>query len=190
MPLLRYRGYGAGIDTLLMAAVSVRRGSGFSPGVGPGTSAPTAAPLPDGLLAVAGDIPEFRIRILSADGRVVRVICLVTPALPLSDGERGLVAEGAAVEPEARRARIGRMFSDDAGRIWVQRDRVSGVLVQDRWFGPRGATFEIVDHRGHAIGRVRAPPDTRLAAAHGDQVFGLRTDSRGLVSVVAFGWRE
>jgi hypothetical protein len=60
------------------------------------------------------------------------------------------------------------------------------VYLQDRWFGPPGATFDVLDRSGRYLGEVHAPDDTRLAAAHGNTVIGLRSDSLGAVSVVAF----
>lgn len=189
MFLVLARNYGAGIDTILTKAVRVAQGGGFSPSVVPGSSVPVAAPLEDGLLAVAGDIAQFRIRVLGPDRRVLRVICRITPALPLSEAELRLAAELGAAEPASTHARIGRLFSDGEGRIWVQRNRVSGVYLQDRWFGPPGATFDVLDRSGRYLGAVQAPDDTRLAGAHGHTVIGLRSDSLGAVSVVAF-WLE
>jgi len=186
MVLLRARSFGAGIDTIIAMAVWVSQGGGLSPSIVPGSAVPVAAPLGDGLLAVGGDTPQFRIRILGPDDQVLRVICQITPALPLSDGETRLAAELGAAEPVSNLARIGRLFSDGEGRIWAQRDRVSGVYLQDRWFGPPGATFDVLDRSGAYLGEVRAPDDTRLAAAHGNTVIGLRSDSVGAVSVVAF----
>lgn len=186
MFLLLARNHGAGIDTIITKPVRVFRGSAFSPSILPGSSAPVAAPLEGGLLAVAGDTPRFRIRILSPDGKVLRVVCRITSALPFSDAEHRLAAELGAAEPASSLARIGRLFSDGEGRIWAQRDRVSGVYLQDRWFGPPGATFDVLDRSGRYLGEVHAPDDTRLAAAHGNTVIGLRSDSLGAVSVVAF----
>jgi hypothetical protein len=68
----------------------------------------------------------------------------------------------------------------------VQRDRVSGAYLQDRWFGPRGATFDVLDSSGAYLGEVRAPENTRLVAAHGNTVIGLSVDSSFVVSVVGF----
>jgi hypothetical protein len=186
MPLLRFRNRGSAKDTLLTATVTLEHGSGFSPSVRPGMHVPAAAPLPGGYLVVAGDIPQFRIRTLSPDGKVVRVICHVTAGFPPSDHQDRLAPRGGRTPRRSLLARVGRLLSDGTGRIWVQRDWVSGALVQDRSFGPLGATFDILGTDGRILGRVRAPADTRIAAAQGDVVIGLRTDNVGMASVVAF----
>jgi len=186
MAVVRIRRFGVAIDTVLTSPVAAYHGGGSPAVILAGASAPSVVRLRDGLLAVAGDIPQFRIRILRPDGRVERMICQVTPAIPLSEAEVQFAAEFGTAEPAQYVARIGRLLSDGANRIWVQRDRGSSVLVQDRWFGPRGALFQLIDASGVYQGEVRAPADTRLAAVRGNLVIGLRYHPTGGASVVAF----
>jgi hypothetical protein len=186
MYLLRTTDSGKVLDTVLTKSVPVVPGRGFSPTFVPGSSALVAAHLGDDLLAVAGDVAEFRVRILGPDGQVIRQICRITPPTALSQEETADARELGKGERAPSRARIGRLFSDNESRIWAQRDRASGVFVQDRWFGPLGATFDVLDVTGEYLGEVRAPDDTRLAAAHGNTVIGLRADRAGQVTVVGF----
>lgn len=186
MYLLRTTDSGRVLDTVLTKSVPVVPGRGWSPTFVPGSSVPVAAHLGDGLLAVAGDVAEFRIRILGPDGQVIRQLCRITPPTALSEEETADARELGTGERAPSMARIGRLFSDNESRIWAQRDRASGVFVQDRWFGPPGATFDVFDATGEYLGEVRAPDDTRLAAAHGNTVIGLRADRAGQVTVVGF----
>lgn len=185
--------YGSVIDTILAESLPLLRGENLSLSVLPGSPIPMVAPWGDSLLAVAGDIAEFRIRVMASDGRVVRQICRVSPPVPFSEPESTVAARLGRTGRPSDAARIGRLFADGDGRIWAQRDRVTGVYLQDRWFGPLGATFDVLDSGGTYLGQVRAPDDTRLAAADGSTVIGFRVDSVGRVSVVSFrvipGWQ-
>jgi hypothetical protein len=184
--LLRTTDSGRGLDTVLTKSEPAVPDGRASPIDAPGLWVPVAAQLRDGRLAVAGDVAQFRIRILGPDGQVIRQLCRITSPSDLPEEDTAHALEPKPAERVPSRVRIGRLFSDHEGRLWAQRDRTSGVFLQDRWFGPPGARFDVLDATGEYLGEVRAPADTRLAAALGNTVIGLREDRTGRVTVVGF----
>lgn len=190
MPLLRASDFGAVIDTLLIGEVRLEPGGATSWRITPDAAVPAAAFLGGAHVVVGGDIAEFRIRVTGPMGETNRVLCMVTPALPRSELERRAGDEPDIAQAERSVARIVRLLSDGGHRILVQRSWTSGAYLQDRWFGPLGGTYDVLDLNGTYLGEVRAPRDTRIAAVNHDTVIGLRYGSTGRVSVVAFtlGW--
>jgi hypothetical protein len=176
--------YGATVRAVTTAPVRLSSVEANTPL--PGTALPVAAPLEDTLLAVAGDIPELRIRIINRSGRVIREICRVTPPLPLSPAESAAAKRLGQSESAERRARVGRLLTGVDGRIWAQRNRPTGALLADHWFGPLGAGFDVFTRDGEYLGQITAPGDTRLVAARGDTVVGIRYQNAGAVAVAAY----
>lgn len=186
MLLLRASGFGAEIDTLLIGEVLLQSDGALSWRISPDASVPVAAFLEGGHVAVGGDIPEFRIRVLGPKGKTDRVICMVTPVLPHSGLERGVGDKASVAQATPSKPRMARLLSDGGSQIWVQRSSSSGVYLQDRWFGPLGGTYDVLDRSGAYLGEVKAPDDTRIAAVRSGTVIGLRYGSTGRVSVVSF----
>lgn len=99
---------------------------------------------------------------------------------------RGGMSEEALWEGEegvpTRKPVVRDLFTDDDGRIWValyadadeRPVRPSGGRVALRWRQP--ALWEVFDPDGRFLGRVTLPEGTRLAAASGTTVWGVRRE--------------
>jgi hypothetical protein len=144
----------------------------------------------DTLLAIAGDVPELRIRIVNGAGAVIQQICRQTDALPFSAAESALANVLGEAEPIMSSAQVGRLFTGADGSLWAQRNRAVGPLLADYWFGPLGATFDVFSPKGDYLGELVAPDDTRIVAARGDTVLALRYGKGRGVSVVAYRLRH
>ena len=89
------------------------------------------------------------------------------------------LAEGMFAEnmiPPSRPS-LGRVFVDDAGRIWVSRfePRAFG------WDAPR--EWHVLDESGRPIGRVTLPEDRELAAVARDKILLITSDSLDVQSI-------
>ena len=181
---------GAGPDTLVTVETTHVRGIGLA-GFGPGHPQPIMAAGPDGALAIAGDIPQYRVRILGADRTDSLVICRTVEGLPLTDLERGRNVEGGQTRalqalvqspvPDPPLA-MGRVFIGGDGRLWVQREReLVGVGF------PEGATYDYYAPGGGYEGTVTAPAGAVLFGSGGDLVVGVYRDPQNRPWVT--GWR-
>lgn len=147
----------------------------------PGGTRPIYATDASGAIAIGGESPDYRIRILTPDWRDSLTICRASSSLPLTAAERG---DGAVEEWEIRRSEAvrasapverplayGRLFFGSGGRLWVQRDRPDPL----RAFGPvEGATYDVFAPGGRYLGEVRAPERTILGAEASAMVFGMQ----------------
>ena len=65
---------------------------------------------------------------------------------------------------------LGTIRMDDSRRLWVQAFRMAG----DEW--RQEDAWHVLDPSGRPLARLDLPPDTRLAAVHGDEVVLVRRD--------------
>src|SRR5690606_7692790 len=102
-----------------------------SPVAAPGWTVPAAAIHGDSIVAVAGDQPEYMIRVFRS-GRLTHVICRDVDPLPFGSEEAepqepnvpdAVTAAMARAETPSTPARLGRLAIDDDRRLWVQRER-------------------------------------------------------------------
>jgi hypothetical protein len=171
---------GTGPDTLMSVETRFVRGVGLA-GYSPGHLQPLMGAGPGGAIALAGDIPEYRVRILGSDRTDSLVVCRTVDALPLSDDERGQVSEGEEVSrsmaalagaPVAERPlAMGRVFIGGDGRLWVQRQRERVTTGY-----PEGATYDFFAPGGEYEGTVTAPPGAILFGSGGGLVVGVYRD--------------
>lgn len=178
------------VDTLIVvetAALSpdTRWGSMLAPG----HPVPVAAAGPGGRIALAGDVPRYRIRILGAELSDSLVICRDVAAEPLSASERGDTAAPDGLLIEALRAAprppapqsIGRLFFGSAGELWVQRTRPNPFRPGTP---PEGAEYDQFSPDGLYRGSVTAPVGTVLHAQVGDLVIAYERGELDEISVV------
>jgi hypothetical protein len=168
--------------------------------IAPGFPQPVGAIGPRGVVAVAGDTEEYRIRILAADRSDSVVICRDAPALPLTRAELGdtlfpersvdpLQREMEALRLMLREGRrpgnpiaIGRMFFGSTGRLWVQRDRENPFH-----FGPPpGADYDVFSPSGGYFGTVKAPEGVTFYGESAEWVIGYEVGDLEETSVVAY----
>ena len=168
--------------------------------IAPGFPRPVGAVGPQGVVAVAGDTEDYRIRILAEDGSDSLVICRDVPSLPLTRAEVGdTLFPERAVDPvereldalrlmlrDAKRPRepiaLGRMFFGSTGRLWVQRDRENPLGSGP----PRGATYDLVSPAGTYVGTVRAPDGVVFYGESDEWLIGYEVGELGETSVVAY----
>lgn len=182
--IVRGRNLGEEVDTVVSGTIQIGRGADVSSVWADAASIPSAAPLANGLVAIGGDIAQFRIVIKAENGRIVRQICVPDAMRLLREDQRSTAGPGKSVAHNS--VRIGRIFARSDGAIWVQRNTLSGPELLDHWFGPLGATYDVFAPDGKYRGTVRAPSNTRVADAIGDTVLGLRSDSRASIFLAAF----
>jgi hypothetical protein len=186
--VVRGRNHGRQVDTLVATPARLAGGVDNPGNVAPGGALPLAVPLGDSLLATAGDIPEFRIRVINRGGRAIQQICRTVDAMPVTR-PGGAVPQSSHVSPRPDSiARVTRIFTGTDGRIWVQRDHGDRSYLLDQLFGPPGARFDVFEHNGRHIGEVAAPVSVRFVASARNNVFGLEERGTGLVSLKAFQW--
>lgn len=176
------------VDTLTTVQVPVA-GPGTQPPIPTlGSAVPVATPLDERTVAVSGEIPQLRIRIFDSERGIVRQICQEAVALPLSLREEEFAIKEGLTLPENSQtlATVGRLFTSADGRLWVQRDRGWHGDLPDRWFGPRGATFDVFEPGGRYVGRVAGPPNGRVAQALGDTIYVIRDVPGQRVSLLAY----
>lgn len=153
----------------------------------PGGGLPSIAVLSDSLVVVAGEIPELRFRVLNRTGAIAHQVCRVTSAYrPTPSGDRRS-DEQEVPKFEGDTARVMRVLVGTDRRVWIQRTPGSVGLLQDRWFGPPGALFDLFGEEGDFLGTVHAPQDVRIVAASDRAVIGLREPPTGGVAVIGFG---
>ena len=193
--VLRAQHLGELVDTIAHAVVQTFQPGPLSPIPVPGHAIPIAASLGDGRIAVAGDVPEYRIRILDRTGKVVQQICRNADPIAFSARETSgmenanlpnLQEDLDRAQPAGNLARIGRLVPGADGEFWAQRDRPSPLSLYDRSLGPKGATFDVFDSDGVYRGIVKAPDDVRVVAVTSDLIVGLRSGELGDISVVAY----
>ncbi len=193
--ILRARNHGARVDTVVSSIVRTFEPRGLTPVAIPGQPVPLAAPLADGFLAVAGDIAEYRIRVMDPSGSLVRQICWETEPVQFSPQEisgmenaaiPGLQDDLQRVRPTGSLARVGRLLADPNGGIWAQRERASPLNVLDRFLGPPRAQFDVFDADGNYLRSIRAPGRVRIAAIGDDLIIGVRSGDLDEISVVAY----
>lgn len=189
---------GSPIDTLIRATIPLIRPERYQPMPAPLWPMPLAALSGDTLIALAGDGPEYRIRILDGSGRVRFQICRNVDPLPEEPYEfrvpfggqsRDMPALTLALEQAPRPDRpatIGRLMFDAIGRLWVQRNRPSVLSTVDLTLGREGALFDLYGAEGEYLGAVQAPPRVRILDATDELVIGLETGEFDVLSVVAY----
>lgn len=185
---------GVPIDTVIRSDVTVIMVRGAAPMTAPGWQVPLGTVHGDSIFAVAGDRPEYMIRVFRR-GRLSHVICRDVDPLPLSQDEirpqepnvpDAVATAMADAETPRIPARIGRLNFDAERRLWVQRDRARALSGRDFVFGRAGALLDVYGVDGLYLGEVRMPPDVRFIGAARDLVFGLESDELDVLSVVAF----
>lgn len=99
---------------------------------------------------------------------------------------------------EAPAHAVRRLFAGGEGRIWVERRSVSSSTASptpsgpsvssrlDERYGRPGARFDVFGPRGRYLGQLEAPAGSRLVAASGRTVWGLRATESGEVALVAY----
>ena len=184
------------IDTLIRATVPLIRPERYLPMQAPMWPMPLAAASGDTLVALAGDVPEYRIRVLDRTGRTRYQICRdVEPVpeepyetqVPFEERSGDVLALALKQPPQPdQAASIGRLMFDAVGRLWVQRNRPSVLSTVDLSLGREGAMFDVYGPDGAYLGAIQAPPRVRILDAAGDVVVGLRTGEFDVLSVVAY----
>lgn len=168
--------------------------------IAPGFPKPIGAVGPRGIVAVAGDTEDYRIRILAGDRSDSLVICRDASSIPLTRAELGdTLFPERSVDPiereldalrlmlldakrPSRPVALGRMFFGSTGRLWVQRDRENPFH-----FGPPpGATYDVFSQTGKYDGTVQAPDGVTFYGESDEWVIGYEVGDLGETSVVAF----
>lgn len=186
MAILRTRDTGRALETILEARVPLVRSTRTEPIPIPGAAIPTVAAIGDSFLVIGGDIAELRLHVFGASGIKIRQICRVVLPVLASRAESLRAVEIGALAPSVDAARIGRIFVGADQRIWVQRTRGNGELLQDRWFGPQGSRFDIFDQQGKFQMSVQAPGHDRIVGASDRLVISFHYSAAGAVSVVGY----
>jgi hypothetical protein len=185
---------GSGVDTVLRSEVPVVAVAGAAPMSAPGWHVPLGALHGDSLLALAGDSPEYLIRIYR-HGRLTHVICRNVDPLPFSTEEvepleagvpQPVSAAMARAERPSSPAPFGRLTIDDERRLWVQRDRPRTLAGLDLVIGRPGALLDVYDDDGVYLGEVRLPQNVRFLGATRNLIIGLESSELDELSVVAF----
>lgn len=181
-------------DTVLSTRVEVIGETPFTDMPKPGAHRPLLSTGPGGSVAVAGEEPVYRIRILTSALRDSLVVCLDDGAAPLSRSERGDTALEeehlqkladllATTEPVASPLPFGGLFFGAGGELWVRRERPDP-------FGPgiaaEGSGYDIFAAGGAYLGRVNAPERVVLFGHAAGLVFGLERGPYDVMSVVAY----
>lgn len=180
------------VDTLLQVPVPMVNVPEMAPIPAPDWALPLAAVSPEGTLALAGEIPQYRIDLHSADATIR--ICRDVPALaatgraaetPPSVPVELITALESAPKPD-QPARIGRLQFDAVERLWVQRDRPGGVFTEDETIGREAALFDVYDASGSFLGEVQLPERTRFLGATDDLIITLERNELDVFSVAAY----
>ena len=184
---------GEPIDTVVRSDVPVVVVRGAGPLSLPGWQVPLGAILGDSILAVAGDRPEYMIRVFR-QGRLSHVICRDVDPLPMTDEEiephepdvpDAVTAAMADAETPSTPARIGRLSIDTERRLWVQRDRPRVLSGLDFVLGRPGALLDVFAADGSYLGEVQLPPGVRFLGATRDLLIGIESNELDVLSVVA-----
>lgn len=192
-------GHGS-FDTIAAASTpTLGGGPPYGEVAAPGWSQMRTAVGADGRVAIGGEGPRYRIRLLGPDGSPSAVVCRDAPALPLEGRElRALEGGARAQEMEAAvagaprpdsLAPFGRLFLSHEGRLWVQRERPSALRFGETYHGVPGALYDVFDADGAYVGEVRAPEKARLQAALGDTVWAYEIGELDEMWVVAYELR-
>lgn len=193
-PILRGGLPDAGVDTVLRSDVPAVIVPGAAPMTAPGFSVPLGAMHGDSILALAGDSPEYQVRVYR-NGRLSHVVCRDVDPQPFTEAEaeptddrvpEEVVAAMANAERPQSPASIGRLDIDEEGRLWVQRDRPRALTGLDFVLGRAGALFDVYDHDGVFLGEVRLPDGVRFLGAVDDLIIGLESSELDELSVIAF----
>lgn len=192
-PVLRGGLPGGGVDTVLQNDVPAVLVPGAAPMSAPGFAVPLGAMDGDSILALAGDLPEYRVQVYRA-GRLSHVICRDVEPQPFTDAEAeptdddvpdAVVDAMANAERPATPAAIGRLAIDEERRLWVQRDRPRALTGLDFVLGRAGALFDVYDHDGVFLGEVRLPEGVRFLGAVDGLIIGLEASELDELSVLA-----
>jgi hypothetical protein len=184
---------GTGVDTLLRSDVPVVTVPGAAPLTAPGWQVPLGAMHGDSILVLAGDSPEYLVRVYRR-GRLSHVICRNVEPLPFTTQEAEPLEEDvpetvSTAMAEAERppspAVLGRLAIDDERRLWVQRDRPRSLSGLDVVIGRPGALFDVFDDDGVYLGEVRLPENVRFLGATRDLIIGLESSELDELSVIA-----
>lgn len=168
----------------------------------PGVPIPLSAPGPAGVVALAGDIPNYRVSILGSDQSADVLVCRLVEGLPLTraevgdtifppeitgpgrDGRESLALALRSAEVPGPPAVIGRMFFGSTGRLWVQRERPDGF---DFGTPLRGGLYDVFSSEGRYEGTVRAPAGATIFGESRAEVIGFAVGDFGETSIV--GWK-
>jgi hypothetical protein len=184
---------GAGVDTVLRSDVPVVVVPGAVPLTAPGWQVPLGAMHGDSILVLAGDSPEYLVRVYRR-GRLSHVICRNVQPLPFTTQEvepiegdvpETVTAAMAAAERAPSPAALGRLAIDDERRLWVQRDRPRSLSGLDVVIGRPAALFDVFDDDGVYLGEVRLPENVRFLGATRDLIIGLESSELDELSVIA-----
>lgn len=184
---------GGRVDTVLQSLVPAVLVAGAPPMSAPGFAVPLGAIDGDSILVLAGDSPEYRVRVYR-DGRLSHVICRDVQPQPFTEAEaeptdeevpEPVVTAMANAERPSSPASIGRVVIDEEQRIWIQRDRPHALTGLDFVIGRSGALYDVFDRDGVFLGEVRLPRRVRFLGATDDLVIGLASSELDELSVVA-----
>lgn len=184
---------GTGVDTVLKTQVPAVLVPGAPPMSAPGFAVPLGAIDGDSIMVLAGDSPEYRVRVYR-DGRLSHVICRDVRPQPFTEAEaeptdqdvpEPVVTAMASAGRPATPASIGRVVIDEEQRIWVQRDRPRALTGLDFVIGRSGALFDVFDRHGVFLGEVRLPRRVRFLGATDDLIIGLASSELDELSIVA-----
>ncbi|MFV1985884.1 MAG: hypothetical protein ACC682_01270, partial [Gemmatimonadota bacterium] len=147
----------------------------------------------DGRVAVGGEGPDYRVRIVTPTGGE-QVICRPVTGLPLRPDElgEGLDPDNPFRQPmlqsprPAEPAPIGRLMLGREGRLWVERDRPSMSDPRQFLSGRPGSLYDVFDATGAYLGELRAPDHAKLVAASGDRVWAFEVGEFDVTWVVAY----
>lgn len=198
LAVVRGRDGGAVVDTLASTRVAVATEPRMAPLAAAGWQRPVAAIMGDSVHAVAGDRPEYVVRVYRDDAPT-HVICRDVAPLPFEGDEAtgteeevpDFVRDVAAAAPEPPLpAAIGRLVYDEGGRLWVERTRARALSGIDAWAGRAAGVFDVYDADGAYLGEARMPDGVRFIGATDELVLGLASSELGVLSLVGYrpGW--
>lgn len=178
------------VDTLIIVettAVSSERRWGNV--IAPGHLTPIASAGPGAAIALAGDVPEYRVRVLGEDLTDSLVVCREVSGEGLSAAERGDTTADAPILEALRTApkpatpqTIGRLFFGSGGELWVQRTRPSPLRLEAP---PEGAIYDYFDADGTYRGTVAAPSRMTFYGQVGSLIVAYERGEFDEISVVA-----
>jgi hypothetical protein len=174
----------------------------YRPGVGGGpypfSPFPWAATVRDTVVYTDG--LDGTLHFFGPDGGA-RTVTVDGPQRSLADGWRALDAalEESDAQPISRSIvritdrslgevpRHARMFTDDAGRIWLKEfDPATDVVLLRRSPFVTGGRWTIVDTRGALVARLTMPPAVAPLAVHGDLMLGIARDELDVERFVVY----